>query len=115
MKKILDYITIFFLFIIYVYIVNISSIPNQIVLFDKETFEIKKLWGIETIETSSVSNNNVNKSNIEVKLFGLIKVKDITVTILENYEVVPIRKNYRIKVIYKWNFNCRNVRNRRYK
>lgn len=91
MRKILDYITIFFLFIIYAYIVNISNIPNQIILFGNEKFELKKLWGIETIETSSASNNNINKTNVEIKLFGLKNVKNITVTTLENYEVVPIR------------------------
>ena len=93
MRKILDYITILFLFIIYAYIANISAIPNQVVLFGNEKLEIKKLKGIETIETSTVSSSNVNKTNVEVKLFGLLKVKDVTVTTLENYEVVPIRKN----------------------
>lgn len=95
MRKILDYITIFFLFIVYAYIVNITSIPKQIILFGNEKFEIKKLWGIDTVETSSVSNDNINKTNVEVKLFGSIAVKDITVTTLDNYEVVPIRKNNR--------------------
>lgn len=109
MRKILDYITILFLFIIYAYIVNISSIPNQIVLFGNEEFEIRKLWGIETVETSSVSNNNINKTNVEVKLFGLMGIKDITVTTLDNYEVVPIRKDNWSKVIHKWGINCGNV------
>jgi len=95
MRKILNYITIFFLFIIYAYIVNIDNIPNQVILFGNENLEIKKLWGIETIETSSVSSSNVNKTNVEIQLFGLTNVKDITVTTLENYEVVPIRKNNR--------------------
>lgn len=111
MRKIVDYIAILFLFIVYTYIVNISYIPSQIVLFGNEKLEIKKLMGIETVETSSVSNNNINKINVEVKLFGMFNVKDITVTTLENYEVVPIRKNYRIEIIYKWGINCRNVRN----
>ena len=109
MRKILDYITILFLFIIYAYIMNISSIPNQVVLFGNEKLNIKTLWGIETIETSSVSNNNINKTNVEVKLFGLMGIKDIAVTTLENYEVVPVRKDNRVKIIYKWSINCGNV------
>lgn len=109
MRKILDYITIFFLFILYAYIVNISSIPKQIILFGNEKFEIKKLLGIDTVETSSVSNDNINKTNVEIKLFGTIGVKDVTVTTLENYEVVPIRKNNRTQIIHKWCVNCRYV------
>ena len=92
MRKILDYITILFLFIIYAYVANITGIPNQIVLFGNEKLEIKKLNGIETIETSTVSSSNINKTNVELKLFGVLKVKDVTVTSLENYDVVPIRK-----------------------
>ena len=98
MKKILDYITIFFLFIIYAYIVNVTSIPEQIVLFGEEKIELKKMWGIKTVETSNVSNNNINKTNVEVKLFGKIKLKDITVTTLEKYEVVPIGKIIGLKL-----------------
>lgn len=98
MRKILDCITILFLFIIYVYIVNISNMPKQIVLFGNEKMELKKMWGVETVETSSTSSSNVNKTNVEVKLFGILNVKDITVTTLENYEVVPIGKIIGLKL-----------------
>ena len=70
MKKIRDYIAIFFLFILYSYFVCISNIPNEVILLSGEELNIKTLWGIETTEISKVSNENVNKTNIEVSLFG---------------------------------------------
>lgn len=98
MKKILDYITIFFLFVVYAYIADIDGMPNQVILLGNEELNLKRLWGIETVETSSVSNNNINKTNLEVKLFGIANVKEITVNTLQNYEVVPVGKIIGLKL-----------------
>lgn len=40
----------------------------------------------------------MNKTKIEVKLFGLLDVKDIDVTSIENYEVVPVGKIIGLKL-----------------
>lgn len=98
MKKLVDYLAIFFLFVIYVYLVCICNIPNEIILLSGEKLNIKTIWGMETLETSNVSNENINKSHIEVNLFGVAPVKDITVTTLENYEVVPVGKVIGLKL-----------------
>jgi hypothetical protein len=109
MKKLLDYLAICFLFLIYLYVACISNIPNEVILLSGEKLDLKTLWGIETIETSSVSNDNINKSNVEVKFAGVVPIKDISVTTLENYEVVPVRKNYRVKALHERNIGCWNV------
>lgn len=98
MKKLLDYLAIFFLFIMYVYVACISNIPNEIILLSGEKLNIKTVWGIDTLETSTTSSENTNKTNVEVKLFGIAPVKDITVTTLENYEVVPVGKIVGLKL-----------------
>ena len=98
MRKLLDYLAISFLFISYIYLVCISNIPNEVILLSGEKLNIKTIWGIKTVETSNVSSESINKSNIEVTLFGIAKVKDIDVTTLENYEVVPVGKVIGLKL-----------------
>ena len=109
MKKRVYYIVILFLFIFYLYFVNIENIPNQLLVFGNEVPNFRKMIGINTVETSSVVSNNINKTNLEVKLFNFISVKNVAVTNFENYEVVPVRESYRIEIIYKWCINCWNV------
>lgn len=98
MKKLLNYIAIFFLFVIYSYIVCISNIPNEMILLSNEKLNLKKVWGLQTIETSTTSSEVINKRNVEVKLFGLATIKNIDVTVLENYEIVPLGKVVGLKL-----------------
>lgn len=53
---------------------------------------------MNTVEVATVSNENVNKTKIEVNLFGLVNVKDIDVISIENYEVVPVGKIIGLKL-----------------
>lgn len=98
MKKLVDYLAILFLFIIYVYVACISNIPNEVILLSGEKLSIKTVLGMETIQTSGVASEGINKSKVEVKLFGMAKVKDITVTTLENFEVIPAGKIIGLKL-----------------
>ena len=98
MKKFKILITIFLLFIIYIYVTNISLMPNNILLIEGEKVNLKKLFGIEMSELAKTSNESYNTSNIEVKLFGKIPVKKINVTTLENMEVVPVGKIIGLKL-----------------
>lgn len=106
MRKKIDYIAIFFLFLIYIYGVNISFLPNEITILKGEELRFKSLYGINFSEVAKVSNEDVNKTKIEVNLFGIVNVKEIDITSIENYDVVPVRKNNRIKVVHKWSVNC---------
>ncbi len=98
MKKMKNILTIVFLFIIYMYVASIAQIPKEIILLKGENFQIKRMYGIEVIETATTSNTNMNTVNIELSLFGKIPLKDINLNILENAEVVPIGKVIGLKL-----------------
>lgn len=89
MKKINIVITILFLFIIYMYVANISLIPKQITLLEGENLEIKTLYGLEVVETSSTISGNENTIKLSLNLLGQ-NVKDVTLNVLEDIEVIPI-------------------------
>ena len=95
MKKIL---TIIFLFIMYIYIVCISVIPENIILFENEILKLKTLPGVEFLETASTSNEGLNFTHIDVKLFGTLNVKETNITKIEDAEVVPIGKVIGLKL-----------------
>lgn len=98
MKKLKNVITIIFLFILYIYVANISLIPKEIVLLEGEELNLKKMFGIQTVETAKTSNNNYNVSNLEVNMFGSIPLKDVKVTVIDDIEVVPIGKIIGLKL-----------------
>ncbi len=91
MKNFKITITFFILIVVYCYVANITLIPEHIILLENEPYKIKKLIGVDTIETITTSNDNENTVNMEVTLFGN-KVKNVTIDTLENVEVVPIGK-----------------------
>lgn len=91
MKNLKIMITFFILIILYIYIANITLIPEKILLLENESYQIKKFLGVDTIETVTTSNDNGNTLNVDVTLFGK-KVKQVTVDTIENVEVVPIGK-----------------------
>lgn len=97
MKMFKKIVILLSLIIIYMYVANITLIPNQIVLLENEKYEIKKMWGVETIETMSTANDSGNSVNVEVNLFGN-KIKNVTINTIENAEVVPIGKIIGLKL-----------------
>ena len=84
-------ITFFILLILYVYISNITLIPERIILLKDENYHIKKFFGVDTIETMATSNDTENTVKVDVTLFGT-KVKSVTIDTIEDVEVVPIGK-----------------------
>lgn len=95
MKRIL---TIIFLFIIYIYLVSISVIPESIILFEDEKLELKKLPGIRFIETASASNEGINFTHVDIKAFGIITAKETNITRIEDAKVVPVGKVIGLKL-----------------
>ena len=91
MKNFKIMITFFILIIIYIYVANITLIPEHIILLKNEPYKIKKFIGVDTIETISTLNDSGNMVSMDVTVFGT-KVKDVTVETIENIEVVPIGK-----------------------
>lgn len=98
MKKSNFIITIFFLLIVYIYISYVNLLPSSIILLSNETFKIRSLPFIDRIETMQTSNRNIKNSNLEVKLFGKILLKNINISKIENLQIVPIGKIIGLKL-----------------
>ena len=101
-ENIFKIILVFILFVILVYVVNISSIPESIILFENEEFNINIIAGIKIEETIPVtsnlgkkvtsnyqSENNNNQRQYNLSFLGL-NLKTITANIIENTKVIPL-------------------------
>jgi len=90
------FILIFFLLIVLVYATNITSIPNQIILFEGESLNIQTILGValETkpiVETTKeIAGNNFKSEIAQVKLFDTIKIKEIEVSTIPRTTVIPL-------------------------
>ena len=107
MKKKITIIVLFYLIISLIYISNITNIPNNIIIFEGEELKLNTILGISLnslevlssgvndkkgeylIQTATNDYNSTNTLNVGVDLFG-IKVKEISVNVLEEIEVVPL-------------------------
>ena len=103
MKKIIKIgIPIFILIIVYIYVLIIESIPNNITILQGENIQIKQLWGIglskqnneEILEASSNKNQNtinqVNTEKIKINLLNKINIKNVNIDILPKTKVIPV-------------------------
>ena len=111
--------------IIFVYITNISSIPENLVLFQNENYKVNLLKGIE-LETDTflqetgniqktsyeipkkfVENTNQIKTDwigtIKLKLtaLGIIPIKDISVSVVPERLVIPVGETLGVKLYAK--------------
>lgn len=108
MKTLKKIYLLFVLFFLYVYIVSIDNIPDQITIFKGQDINISTLWGINikkdknSIETSSDIKQNISKDLknevLTVNLFDNIKLKTIDVNIMEEMEVIPIGEVVGVKL-----------------
>ena len=88
------------LFIIYSYILVISNIPNNIVIFEGENIELKSLFGLkldinnsESIQVSVSDENKIDmvgKTTAKLSLFDNISIKNINVDVLPKTKVIPV-------------------------
>ena len=98
MKKLNFILIIFILLIIYIYVSFITLIPDNIILLKGENLQIRNLPGIRFIYTASTSNNNINTNNAEITLFENVYLKNISITTMEDMEVVPVGKIIGLKL-----------------
>ena len=71
------------LFIFYVYILAIESIPNSLILFDGENVNIKTILGLNI-------NQEGEENNINISLLGKVPVKEVSVSVLPRTTVIPV-------------------------
>ncbi len=99
MKNAKKILLILILFIILLYVTNISSIPNSVILMEGEELKLKTMLGLnisdnngETIEAVNSESEKVThkagKMDLSVNLAGLT-VKDFTVNVIPNTVVIP--------------------------
>lgn len=103
-KKIL---IVLILCVIYVYVCNICMLPDNITLMQGEVLNLNTIFGInlnpsETMQASSNLNKktieNVGKLDLNLNLFDLFSVKDVTVNVIPKTKVIPLGKAIGMKM-----------------
>ena len=104
LKKIL---IVILLLIIYIYVCNISMLPNNIILIQGEQLKLETILGsnvknAETMQASSNLNNSIvdetGKMTLNLSLFNLFPVKDVTVNVIPKTSVIPLGKAIGMKM-----------------
>lgn len=96
---------------IFIYVCNITLLPNNIILIQGEELNFNTVYGItldkQDKNTSILqASSNLNKSKIEetgkidlsLKLFNNIKVRDMTVNVIPKTTVIPMGKAIGMKL-----------------
>lgn len=99
MKKLLKILLILTLIIILVYVSNVTSIPDNLILLQGEELNIKTIFGLnledssgQTIEAMASDTEKIVKEvgKLDLSLnLGNISLKDVTVNVIPNTVVVP--------------------------
>lgn len=107
MKIFKEIFIVFLLLIIYVYICNITLLPNNIIIMQGENLNINPVLGLylnsnnNIMQASSNLNNPINtvgKLDFKLDLFNLFPVKDISVNVIPKTKVVPIGASIGMKL-----------------
>lgn len=112
--KIKPILLILFFLIIYVYICNITLLPNNIIIFQGEELNLKTIYGLKVNQkNSSISNykamqtstnlsekvgDNIGTINLTLDLFGTIPLKEIDVNVLPRTRVIPLGNSIGLKL-----------------
>lgn len=113
-KKILiaKILMIAILLISYTYICAIDAVPNNIVIFEGERLNLKITKGLSLSSNTSktiLTASNINKekidstgsNNLNLNLFGGIKVKDVNVDVIPKTKVIPLGSAIGMKLYTK--------------
>ena len=110
MKKLKKILIVIILTLIYIYVCNISMLPNNIILMQGEVLKLNTVLGVniknaKTITASSNLNNSIfeetGKMNLKLNLFNLFPVKDVTVNIIPKTTVIPLGRAIGMKMYTK--------------
>ena len=106
-KKVL---IVFILIILYTYICNICMLPENIVLMEGEFLNLNTIFGIELKSSETMqASKNLNKKIVEetgkldlnLNLFDLFSVKDVTINVIPKTTVIPLGKAIGMKMYTK--------------
>ncbi len=119
-----------FLFTIYVYILVINYMPDEITIFEGENISLKTFFGITiksenevlsvSADTGEKSINKVGNENITISLFDKLFIKNIDVSVLPRTTVIPVGniagvKLYTSGVLVVGMSEIEGIDNRKYK
>lgn len=95
---------ILILLISLIYTVNITNIPENIILFENEELNLNQILGVvlkegrEEIVQASNTNSKIENKKIAVSLFNLFNVKTVNVSTVQNTKVIPLGNIIGIKL-----------------
>lgn len=108
---------VLFLCICLVYVTNITSIPDSIVIFENEFLDFNTIFGIyikekanydSAIPTSNLGNSS-SQTTVTVSLFDIIDLKEVKVNIIPSTTVVPLGNTIGLKLYTSRCFSCWHV------
>ncbi|MDO4975115.1 MAG: SpoIVB peptidase [Alphaproteobacteria bacterium] len=113
-EKIKSILLVLFFLIIYIYVCNITFLPNNIIVFQGEQVNFKTLYGLKINTKNSVYDSydamqtstnlsekisdNVGTVNLTLNLFGTIPIKEIDVSVLPRTTVIPLGNSVGLKL-----------------
>lgn len=110
MKKYQKITIITFLLILFIYVCNITLLPQSMILIQGEKLNLTTIFGVtigqkngeKIMQTSSNMNqkvvDDVGKMKVSLNLFGKIPVKEMTVNVLPKTTVIPMGKAIGMKL-----------------
>ena len=90
--------------IIFVYITNISAIPEKLIIFQNENYDLNLLNGIaveQIDEENQTGTDFIDKIKLKLKALGIIPVKDISVSVVPEQLVIPAGETLGVKLYSK--------------
>lgn len=98
-----------FLLILLIYITNITSIPDSIILFKGEELDLATVFGIfinedlneyKTIQTSKQLENlsTIETKTVHLSLFNIVDIKDIEVNTIPTTTIIPLGNSVGLKL-----------------
>ena len=111
MKRVKIYFILIILLISLIYVTNITSMPDSLILFQGETLNLNTVLGIQVKEknknayqTTLVSsdaieeNDFIGKMDIELELLGIIPIKEVSVNVIPRTTVIPVGSSIGLKL-----------------
>ena len=87
-----------------IYTINITNIPEKVILFENQELNLGELFGIilkekpEAIIQTSNNENSIDNKTVTLSLFNLVDVKKVQVSTIEKTKVVPLGNTVGIKL-----------------
>lgn len=122
MKKAKIILLLFIFFIIYIYVANITLMPESIIVIQGEKINLNDLWGInvekentnpnikydkkmgfiQASNNAEVSNTlEVGKINLKYNLFNSIPLKEVSLYVIPKEKVIPLGNAIGLKLYTK--------------